>query len=144
MEVCKPFWQKPLKELTNEEWEALCDGCGLCCINKLEDEDGNLYLTNVACSLLDLENNQCSHYAERKRHVPECIQLNYSKLKKINWLPDSCAYLRRYQNRPLPDWHYLISGDRELLHRKGISLRGRLIGEKEVRGPLHHYIIRDL
>ncbi len=139
------FWELPLDQLNDEEWEALCDGCGLCCVNKIEDEDtGLLYLTNVACNLLDLNTMQCSDYCNRQKSVPECVKLRYEDLKGIHWLPKTCAYLRRYRNLPLPAWHYLRSGDPEKVHQRNISLRGELIHEADTKDALERYIIERM
>ncbi len=126
----KPFYEKPLAELTRAEWEQLCDGCGLCCVNKLEDEDtGEIYFTRVACQLLDLNTCRCQRYSLRKIHVPDCIKLTLKLLPTINWLPPTCAYWLRFHDLPLPEWHYLICHDKERVHKEGISLKGRLIHE---------------
>ncbi len=129
------FWERyELSELTHAEWEALCDGCGKCCLNKLEDEvTGEVALTNVACRLLDNETALCRHYANRHSHVPECITLTPETIEKHHyWLPQTCAYRLRYEGRPLYDWHPLISGDPESVHRAGVSIRGRSISEELV------------
>ncbi|RVU04677.1 YcgN family cysteine cluster protein [Novosphingobium umbonatum] len=135
------FWTLPLAKLDKEEWEALCDGCGQCCLHKVEDEDtGDIYMTNVSCKLLDLRSGQCSDYKHRKSHVPDCIQLTRRNVEKLDWLPTTCAYRLRADNLPLPDWHYLLSGDREGVHKAGVSVRGAAIPEG-MAGPLHQHII---
>lgn len=135
------FWTLPLETLNDAEWEALCDGCGLCCLNKIEDADtGRVYATNVACNLLDLRSCRCSRYAIRQRYVPECIKLDYEDLREINWLPETCAYRRRYENEALPEWHYLLSGDKKAVHRSGITDRKALIPERRMKKPLEYYI----
>ncbi len=122
-----PFWTKPLAELSRAQWERLCDGCGRCCLVKLEDEDsGAIHHTSVACKLLDLTSCRCGDYAGRKKIVPDCVRLTLAKLKKIRWLPPSCAYLLRLEGKDLPDWHPLVSGDPESVHRAGASVRGRV------------------
>jgi hypothetical protein len=128
------FWELPLRELTRPEWEALCDGCGKCCLNKLEDEDtGEVELTRVACRLLDGSTCQCSKYATRHDYVPECIVLTPASIvKNLYWLPRTCAYRLRHENRPLPSWHHLLSGDPEAVHRAGASVRGETLSEVEV------------
>jgi uncharacterized cysteine cluster protein YcgN (CxxCxxCC family) len=137
-----PFWEvKALRDMTRAEWESLCDGCGKCCVHKLEDEEtGELHATNVACRLLDRRSGRCSDYRNRRAHVPECVRLTPAKLDTLDWLPDSCAYLRVHRGEGLADWHPLISGDPESVHRAGISVRGWTISEDEA-GPLEDHII---
>lgn len=141
------FWEMPLKSLDREEWEALCDGCGKCCLNKIEYEDtGELAFTRVACRLLDGESCQCSSYPNRHDFVPDCVVLTPKKLKQIAWwLPATCAYRLRAQGKPLYDWHYLISGDRESIHHAGASVRGWTVSETSVtEDDWDEYIIEDL
>ena len=128
------FWELPLKSLKPDEWEALCDGCGKCCLNKIEYEDtGELAFTRVACKLLDGQTCQCSSYRNRHDFVPDCIVLTPKKLKEIAWwLPATCAYRLRSEGKPLLPWHYLISGDRESVHRAGASVRGWTVSELTV------------
>lgn len=140
------FWELPLKKLNAEEWEALCDGCGKCCLNKIEYEDnGELAFTRVACRLLDGQSCRCSHYAERHRYVPECIVLTRRMIKEVSWwLPGTCAYRLRAEGKPLHDWHYLISGDRETVHEAGMSVRGWSINELSLsEEDWEQYIIED-
>jgi uncharacterized cysteine cluster protein YcgN (CxxCxxCC family) len=135
------FWEKPLETLDRAQWEALCDGCGKCCLHKVEDADtGEIYPTNVACRLLDRETARCSNYRQRRAFVPDCLRLTPAKLKAISWLPESCAYLLRAADKPLPDWHYLVSGDPEAVHREGHSVRGWTISET-LAGDLEHHIV---
>lgn len=136
------FWEDtPLEKLDRAQWEALCDGCGKCCIHKLEDEEtGELFATNVACRLLDRHSGHCSNYKHRHAFVPECIRLTPARLKTLDWLPPSCAYVLRAEGKPLPDWHYLVSGDRETIHRAGKSVRGWTISEDDA-GPLEYHLI---
>ena len=136
------FWEtKPLDKLTREEWEALCDGCGKCCIHKLEDEvTGEFFPTNVACRMLNRHTAQCRDYRNRRMYVPDCIRLTPSILKTIEWLPETCAYVRLAEGRPLPEWHYLITGDRESIHRAGASVRGWTISEDDA-GDLENHIL---
>lgn len=138
----KPFWEtKTLREMTRTEWESLCDGCGKCCVHKLEDEEtGELHATNVACRLLNRRTGQCSDYRNRRAHVPECVRLTPEKVETLDWLPDSCAYLRLQRGQGLADWHPLVSGDPESVHRAGISVRGWTISEDDA-GPLEDHII---
>jgi uncharacterized cysteine cluster protein YcgN (CxxCxxCC family) len=135
------FWEKPLEALTRAEWESLCDGCGKCCLHKVEDEDtGEVYMTNVACKLLDLSTARCSDYRHRRAHVPDCLRLTPRLAAEVSWLPDSCAYRLRARGEPLPELLYLISGDSEAVHRAGASKKGKAISET-VAGPLEHHII---
>lgn len=129
------FWETvPLTKMTPREWEALCDGCGKCCLNKLEDADtGEVWFTRIACRLLDDATCQCSNYAIRKSIVPECVVLTPATLDEIAyWMPKSCAYRRLNEGRGLADWHPLVSGDPESVHRAGISMRGQTLGEFEI------------
>jgi uncharacterized cysteine cluster protein YcgN (CxxCxxCC family) len=139
------FWELPLDQLNREEWENLCDGCGKCCLHKLEDEeDGKLYPTNVACRLLDRTSCRCTNYKLRRVFVPDCVRLDAKSLKEIDWLPSSCAYRLRAEGKPLADWHHLICGDREEIHRAGMSVRGWTISEDEAGDLEHHLVDRDL
>ncbi|MFV0292927.1 MAG: YcgN family cysteine cluster protein [Paracoccus sp. (in: a-proteobacteria)] len=141
------FWKLPLRDLDSEEWEALCDGCGKCCLNKLEFEDtGELAFTRVACRLLDGQTCCCTRYETRHRHVPECVTLSPEKIREISyWLPVTCAYRLRYEGQELPAWHYLISGDREAIHHAGASVRGWVVSEAEIsERDWEDYIIEDL
>ncbi len=136
-----PFWEQPLATLDRAQWEALCDGCGKCCLHKIEDADtGDLYATNVACRLLDRHAGMCSDYKHRHAHVAECVRLSATNVEAIAWLPRSCAYRLRAAGEPLPDWHYLVSGDREAVHRAGESVRGWTISE-DVAGDLEHHMV---
>ncbi len=127
--------------MSREQWESLCDGCGKCCVHKLEDDEtGQIFPTNVACRLLDPATAKCKDYANRRAHVPECVRLTPSKLDTIDWLPVSCAYLRVHRGQGLADWHPLISGDPDSVHRAGISVRGKTVSEDAV-GDLENHII---
>jgi uncharacterized cysteine cluster protein YcgN (CxxCxxCC family) len=139
------FWEEPIKSLDREEWEALCDGCGKCCLHKLEDDQtGELYATNVACRLLDRTSCRCANYKLRRVFVPDCVRLDAASLGKISWLPSTCAYRLRAEGKPLAEWHYLVSGDRESVHEAGISVRGWTISEDEAGDLEHHLIDRPL
>ena len=141
----KPFWEKPLSALDRGEWEALCDGCGRCCMHKLEDEDtGVLYATNVACKLLDRRNGRCTDYGHRKQRVSDCVVLKPDKLGEMDWLPETCAYKLRAAGKPLPDWHYLISGSRETVHEVGESTRGWTVSEVDAGELEWHVVDRPL
>ena len=135
------FWELPLAELARSAWEALCDGCGRCCLHKVEDEDsGEITETNVACTLLDTGTARCRDYARRKAFVPDCLRLTLKIVEGADWLPSTCAYRRRAAGRPLPDWHYLLTGDREDVVRAGVSVGGRVVSE-DLAGPLEHHIV---
>ncbi len=139
------FWKKyPLEQLNPTEWEALCDGCGLCCLIKLEDEETReVAYTRVACKLLDCETAQCSNYSDRLKYVPDCVQLTVEKLKDIYWLPPSCAYSRLYQGKNLPSWHYLNTGSRDSVRSARKSAAGRCISEVDVdEDETEDYIVR--
>ena len=137
-----PFWrEKPLKEMSRGEWEALCDGCGKCCLHKLQYEDtGELFYTNIACRLLDLNSCRCSDYPERQRHVPDCVALRADKVLELNWLPSTCAYRLLANGRDLPWWHPLVSGDHDTVHSAGQSVRGRAIAERKAQILDHHIV----
>jgi uncharacterized protein len=139
------FWEQPLDTLDRGQWEALCDGCGLCCIHKLEDDEtGELLPTNVACRLLDRRSGQCSDSRPRHAYVPECVRLTKRNVHDIDWLPSTCAYRLRAAGEPLRDWHYLISGDRNSVHAAGISVRGWTVSEDDVGDFEHHLIDREI
>ena len=140
-ELRERFWELPLGELSRAEWEALCDGCGRCCLHKIEDADtGEIEHTNVACKLLDTQTARCSDYRNRKAFVPDCLRLTYRLMGSVPWLPETCAYRLRAQGEPLREWHYLLSGDREDVKRAGISVAGRVVSETDA-GPLEHHIV---
>ena len=135
------FWEKPLETLDRAQWEALCDGCGKCCLHKVEDADtGDVYPTNVACRLLDRETARCSNYRQRRAFVPDCLRLTPGKIRSIGWLPMTCAYRLRAEGQPLPEWHYLVCGDRDAVHKAGISVRGWTISES-LAGDLENHIV---
>ena len=141
------FWEKkPLSNLSQTEWEALCDGCGKCCLNKLEDEDTDVVaLTRVACRLLDDATCHCTHYENRHQFVPDCIVLKPSNLDThAYWMPQTCAYRLLYLGKPLPDWHPLISGTSDSVHDAGVSLRGQTVSEFDVADDdWEDYIIEE-
>ena len=142
-----PFWErKPLEAMSRAEWESLCDGCGRCCLHKLEDEDdGELAFTNVACRYLDASPDsgqcRCAVYQRRQERVADCLVLA-PQSPYLKWLPASCAYRRLSEGRPLADWHPLVSGDPASVHRAGIGMRGRTISETDVHpDDLDQFII---
>jgi uncharacterized cysteine cluster protein YcgN (CxxCxxCC family) len=132
--MSRPFWErKKLAELTPEEWESLCDGCGRCCLKKLEDADtGEVAYTDVACKLLDRERCRCTGYAARHALVPDCLELSPHGEQAFAWLPTTCAYRKLAAGEPLESWHPLVSGDPTTVHRAGISVRGRALSERDV------------
>lgn len=133
--LARAFWKrKPIQKLSRKEWEALCDGCGKCCLNKLEDADtGQVALTRIACRLLDDDNCRCAHYDNRHQFVPDCIVLTPDTIEShAYWLPKTCAYRLVWEGRDLYDWHPLISGDAETVHRAGVSVRGLTLSEFDV------------
>ncbi|MEO0034320.1 MAG: hypothetical protein RLZZ501_343 [Pseudomonadota bacterium] len=142
MSAPPPFWEaKSLSELTRAEWESLCDGCGRCCLHKLEDADtGEIHYTNVACKLLDLTSCACSNYERRWDSVPDCIKLSPRVIGDLAWLPSTCAYRLLREGRPLPAWHPLVSGDPDSIHRAGISVRGRAVRENRTRRLERHIV----
>ncbi len=126
----KPFWKtKPLSEMSEAEWESLCDGCGKCCLAKLEDADtGEIHWTSVGCRLFDEGTCRCIDYENRQREVLDCVRLTPENVGAIAWLPASCAYRLVGEKRDLAWWHPLVSGDAETVHTSGNSMRGRLTG----------------
>lgn len=125
------FWKrKSLTEMSPEEWEALCDGCALCCVRKIEDGDtGDVFFTDIACRLLDGKSCRCTDYPARAKKVVDCLVLAADRPELYHWLPASCAYRRLAEGRDLPEWHPLITGDPESVHEAGISVRGRVTSE---------------
>lgn len=129
----KPFWKtKALEELSAAEWESLCDGCGKCCLSKLEDDDtGDIYWTSVGCRLFDPDTCRCRDYANRQASVPDCIRLTPQNVRTIPWLPRTCAYRLVAEERDLYWWHHLVSGSRETVHEAGVSARGRVTASED-------------
>ena len=120
--------------MTPTEWESLCDGCAKCCLHKLEDEDtGNIFITDVACQLLDLESCRCRDYENRFIKVPDCFRLTPENLSQQDWLPETCAYRLLYEGKPLPSWHPLVSGNDQSVHLSGTSVSGRVVTEQSVQ-----------
>jgi len=127
-----PFWRrKTLNQMTREEWESLCDGCGRCCLVKLEDEDsGRIHFTDLACKLFDAGTCRCSDYENRTTRVSDCVKLTPQNIGDLNWLPPTCAYRLVAAGRPLPWWHPLVSGDPQTVIEAGISVKGKVISEE--------------
>jgi hypothetical protein len=127
----RPFWEaKALDELSEAEWELLCDGCGRCCLHKLEDPDsGEIAYTQVSCRLLNTESCRCSSYGQRLDLVPDCVKLRPGDKEQLKWMPTTCAYRLIDAGKPLPEWHPLISGSDRSVHDAGISVRGRCVSE---------------
>jgi len=136
------FWhKKTLSQLSKDEWESLCDGCGKCCLYRLEDEDTKeIYSTNVHCRLLDTDSCQCTDYKNRSTLVSDCVTITLEELKDPYWLPPSCAYRLLAENKDLPDWHPLVSGDEDTVIQSGNCICGRTICEDDADDLAHHII----
>ena len=137
-----PFWRrKTLTEMNREEWESLCDGCAKCCLVKLEYEDtGEVDNTDIACRLLDTRSCRCSDYANRQTKVPDCLSLTPRRVRRLRWLPATCAYRLVAEGRDLYWWHPLVSGDPESVHQAGMSVRGRVVSEDRAGAPENHIV----
>ena len=154
-----PFWKtKPLNEMTPEEWESLCDGCARCCLIKFQDEDtGHLYHTNVVCEYLEIHHCRCTRYADRSVLVPTCLTLTPQMIGLLSWMPDTCAYRLLAEGNPtrkggsgtqksrdLPLWHHLVCGDKNAVHKAGISVRGKVVSGKDVdEDDLPDYVVDE-
>jgi uncharacterized protein len=140
--MTEPFWKtKSLAEMNRAEWESLCDGCGRCCLNKLEDEDtGEFLYTRAACKLLDIGTCQCTDYKNRAKKVPDCVTLTAKNVPTLGWLPESCAYRRLDEGLGLAWWHPLVSGDQETVRQAGISVENEAYTETgiAVEELVHH------
>jgi len=139
-----PFWQqKRLAQMSDEEWESLCDGCGQCCLNKLQDADTDeIYFTNVACDQLNIKSCQCRNYERRFELEEDCIKLTRENLTTFNWLPRTCAYRLLGEGKDLPAWHPLRAGSKTAMHAQRISVRYIAVRESEVRDWEDHIIDR--
>lgn len=142
MTMTAPFWHsKSFAEMSAEEWESLCDGCGLCCLHKLEDADSHeISYTNVACRLLDISSCQCRNYPARKQLIPDCVQLTADQVADFHWLPPSCGYRLISEGKDLAPWHPLRSGTSDSVHQAGISVRGKVISERDA-GDMENHVV---
>ena len=133
--MTEPFWKrKSLTEMNREEWESLCDGCALCCLQKVQDEDTDeVFYTDIACRLLDMDTCRCMDYTNRAKEVAECLVLYADKPERFEWLPASCAYRRLAKGKDLPAWHPLITGDPDSVHAAGISIKDFAVSENEMQ-----------
>lgn len=133
MKKAVAWWNtQPLDALSTKQWEALCDGCGLCCLNKMEDIDtGEVYFSRVACALLEIKKSCCGDYANRAQKVADCLNLREIAREDFRWLPPSCAYRLRSENKSLPSWHYLVCGDKNRVHQFGRSVRHFALSERD-------------
>ncbi len=136
------FWEtKKLSEMTTEEWESICDGCGKCCLNKLEDEDnGEIFFTSVVCNLINLDTCRCTRYSERTTLVPECLDLKQHDFAEYNWLPSTCAYRLLADGEKLPSWHPLVSGSKDTVKEAGVSICSYAMKESEIDDLEDHII----
>ncbi|WP_144394063.1 YcgN family cysteine cluster protein [Pleionea sediminis] len=140
----QPFWQTTaLEDMTDEQWESLCDGCGKCCAYKVEGDEGEYYQTDVCCRFFDAQTCQCTQYKNRSTLVPDCIQVTPQAARQYAWLPNTCAYKLLAQGRDLPEWHPLVTGDPESVHKANRSARGKVISENQA-GDLEDHVIAIL
>jgi len=140
------FWDKPLDQLDDDQWEQLCDGCGQCCLIKLQDEETQrIFATDVVCRFLNPDSGCCSVYAERAIKKPECFVIERGNLLHYSWLPASCAYRLRSAGKPLPDWHPLITGSRNAMLQAGVAVSGWCVNEQQVNeDELQEHVIFSL
>ncbi len=139
------FWEnKKLEEFTKEEWELLCDRCGRCCLHKFDDDNGKVHYTNIVCKLYDLTECKCTKYEHRSEFVKDCVPLTPKRTYNFHWLPPTCAYRLISENKPLPEWHYLIYGDFSLMHELNISIKHFAISENNVNPEeIENFILND-
>lgn len=140
------FWQrKTLAQLSEQEWEALCDGCGKCCLHKLQDEETDeIYFTRIACRELDSATGRCGSYAQRFEKVPDCLKITLDEIDTFHWLPPSCAYRRLAEGRGLPAWHPLLTGSSQAMIEAGMSVRGLSVSEDETEDLAEHIVVWPL
>lgn len=141
------FWRKKsLKQMSKQEWESLCDGCGLCCLNKIEDETtAEIKLTNIACKLFNNKTCRCQDYENRFAQVKDCLQLTPERISQFQWLPKTCAYRLLDEGKELPKWHPLISGNKNSVHKAGISVKEKTICETKVKiSQYENYVIETI
>jgi len=133
-DIQKQFWEiKRLADMSETEWELLCDHCGRCCLLKIEDEESDkVHFTGVACKLYDLENGGCRDYAHRSRIVPECVVLDIGKVAELESLPKTCAYRLLHEGKPLPVWHPLVSSSKRSVGEAGMTIRSFAIAETDI------------
>ena len=138
----RPFWlTKSLDDMTRNEWESLCDGCARCCLHKLEDADTrDVFYTDVACRLLDMDTCRCTRYGERKRLVPHCVVMSPDSVRDLGWLPSTCAYRLIGEGKDLYWWYLNVSATTETVHEAGVSVRGRATSERDA-GQLEHRLV---
>jgi len=136
------FWkEKELVDMTEQEWESLCDGCAMCCLIRLEDEDtGDILQSNISCKYLDRCENKCTDYDNRSINVPECVSLTLKNIPEFTWLPETCSYRLVYERKDLPDWHHLKSGDRDLVHKQNLLIDYRAVISEEDVDSIEDYI----
>ena len=129
-----PFWKtKTLAQMSKVEWESLCDGCGKCCLLRMEDADnGNIYVTNIRCKLLNPLTCRCKNYTRRRTFVPDCVQLTPDNVAELHWIPRTCAYRLLAEGKELPDYHHLVSGDKNTIHAQGMSVQNATVNEHNV------------
>jgi len=137
--MTEPFWKTiALKNMSNTQWESLCDGCGKCCLLRMEDADtAAVYVTDIRCKLLDAGTCRCQNYETRKKYVPDCVKLTAKNVGKLDWIPSTCAYRLVHEGRDLPDYHHLITGDRDTIHDVGMSVSGATVHEDNVPENQH-------
>ncbi len=129
----KPFWERPLQSLTEQQWEALCDGCARCCLQKLEEEDtGEIVFTQISCEFLNTDTCRCKVYPDRAEKKPQCVVIDRNNLAHHYWLPKTCAYRLRHEDKPLPDWHPLLGGTKADMVAANISVSSWCIPEQTV------------
>lgn len=138
MSAAKPFWEtKTLAEMSQGEWESLCDGCGRCCLYILHNEEtGDVFETDVACKLFDAKRRRCTDYENRTSRVPDCVRLTPENAQRLHWMPETCAYRRLANGKPIPDWHPLITGDPKSVERARVAVPPDLIPEDEIDDKL--------